>query len=703
MYLSAKQSAVSTDTTNLKSNCIRDCSHGYIKKLQFFDDTNIKEISELDVIRRQKMAQERSSLHIECSIPNQDMKDGLQDLGNGWRKNSKNTFDSHTSEIDWNCLSMNLIQHSRGVGLTKHPSTSLELVAPSMRKHSGQEQMTKVMSLPNMEEETCCWHYSCNNDLRNEDLIVGGFTTNNRSNYGGMHGHAEFLGFSEARYLPRASLDLASGRLYDQASVFTSPAGGQISGKGVCYREVTKNPNDLRVCASNNVVNLQKSCESSCAEGDYLFSDALVQKKRFRLVIDREKEIELIAENYPSCRSLSDIIVMKYRSLGIPVQVKAYHRQDKDKTNSKAFNISFKNSKDISHAFSLGKKGRLFPILEARPSPTNHVRYEVMEPTGVFEGKCFRHQQIHQLRKGDVVTANQLKGNRIRIIKWCPAGYKMNLDLQGWVLVNTKDVDLLRRIYYWEADESVVNKDRSSTSSYSLQKQMFNKCNPQRVSPANCCPFKVLVEVEVRKGRKEPAIVGRLKPGDIVWANQHKGSMLRIIKQMNSDIVGDSTVKPEVWGWVCLQRKHEEKPRLIRVKNSATAKTKSAGKFEFPPKNARSTRNQPRESRNMLKSDMNTPHSGHFFKKENTLECNEDKVLISSSPYHSKTQVIPRQQQGGKLFPEIRERYEPSTIEMSIPNTFWGMEGQPKSSLKLSIPYSMSYSRSTSPMSISST
>merc|ERR1719397_1192465 len=91
-----------------------------------------------------------------------------------------------------------------------------------------------------------------------------------------------------------------------------------------------------------------------------------------------------------------------------------------------------------------------------------------------------------------------------------------------------------------------------------VQRQIVHKSNPQRVSASNFSPFKVLVEVEVRKGRKEPAIVGRLKPGDIVWANQHKGSMLRIIKQMNSDIVGDSTVKPEVWGWVCLQRKHEE-------------------------------------------------------------------------------------------------------------------------------------------------
>jgi len=809
MWLSAKLSAESTDTTNCISNCKRRSSDGYTKKVQFFDETSITEIPALDVTRRQKMAQVKSSLHIERNISNQDMKDELQALGNTMRKNKKNTFDSRASEIDWNFLSKNLMQNWSGLELTKGPSASLELVAQSTRNYSGQEQVTQGMSLPNMEEENHCRHYTCNSDLRNEDLIVGGFTGDIRLNYGGNHGLEGVLGFSEAKYLHGTSLDSDSGRLHDQASVFTSPVGGQISGKG---REVTKNPNYFRICSSNNVANLQKSCGARCAEGDYLFSDTLVQKKRFRLLIDAEKEILLRAENYYSCWSLSDIIAMKYRSLGIPVEVKAYQRQDKDKTDSKAFNITFKNSKDISYAFSMGKKGRLFPILEARPSPTNHVRYEVMQPTGVFEGKCFRRQQIQQLQKGDVVTANQLKGNRVRIIKWCPGGCKMNLDLQGWVLVNTKDVDLLRRIYWWEAEESVVNKypipearpsptnhvryevmqptgvfegncfhnqqiqqlrkgdvvtanqlkgnrvriikwcpggcktnldlqgwvlvntkdmdllrriywweseksvvnkDRRSTSANSLaqhpkisrnlqrtvQKHMFNKCNPQRVSPGNCCPFKVLVEVEVRKGRKEPAIVGRLKPGDIVWANQHKGSMLRIIKQHPP--LDGSTLKSEVWGWVCLQRRYEEKPRLIRILNLVIAKTRGTGKIKFPPQKAISTRSQPRESRDRLTSDTSTPQYRHFLKSKNTLKFKEDKVLIASSPY-SKIQVTPRQRQGEKFFPEISERNEPSALEMSIPNNFWGMGGKVKPCLNLSIPFSMSYSRSASPMSISS-
>jgi hypothetical protein len=132
------------------------------------------------------------------------------------------------------------------------------------------------------------------------------------------------------------------------------------------------------------------------------------------------------------------------------------------------------------------------------------------------------------------------------------------------------------------------------------------------------------------------------------------------------------------------------------------AKTKSTGKFEFPPKKVRSNRYQLSESRNLLKSDMGTPQSGHFVKSENTLKFKEDQVLISSSPYHSSSKVTPREQQDDKLFPEVRERYEPSTIKMSIPNTFYAMEGEPKSCLKLSVPYTMSYSRSTSPMSTSS-
>merc|ERR1719447_160154 len=155
---------------------------------------------------------------------------------------------------------------------------------------------------------------------------------------------------------------------------------------------------------------------------------------------------------------------------------------------------------------------------------------------------------------------------------------------------------LLRRIEHWEEKQTVVKSESRSTIHNPVlqnpklgqprskrEMQILHKCNSKRVSAANCSPFKVLVEVEVRKGRKESTIVGLLKPGGIAWANQHKGSMLRIMKMDHSgNIVYGSTFKPEVWGWVCLQRRGDEKPRLARIINSLVTKTNKSGRFQSP-------------------------------------------------------------------------------------------------------------------------
>jgi len=192
------------------------------------------------------------------------------------------------------------------------------------------------------------------------------------------------------------------------------------------------------------------------------------------------------------------------------------------------------------------------------------------------------------MHRGDIVTANQLEGNKIRIIKWCPAGGEIDFDLRGWVLLKTEDINLLRRID--NRREKKVNGKfgrKSAVVSPLLliqmivgqhsgknQKQVCHKSNPKRVSAANFSPFKVLVELEVRRGRRAPAVIGRLKPGRIVWANQHKGSMLRIMKMDRcGNIVVDANLKPKNWGWVCLQRRGDVKPRLVRISSSEVTKT----------------------------------------------------------------------------------------------------------------------------------
>jgi len=360
------------------------------------------------------------------------------------------------------------------------------------------------------------------------------------------------------------------------SSPVTSKDYNQILGGGMLYDGWGLNEPYVDYVTNESLYSVKKlpgSCRST--EADYLFSDELVKKRKFRLMINPVLESKLKAEFPCHSHDLEVMIKEKYQSLGVPVEVKAYRRQDKnvDKTtNTKAFNLIFNSYRDVERALELTKNGQLdFTMKEARPSPNYLVKYMVMYTIEVYEGKCFSKQIGEmKLQKGDIVTANQLKGNKLRIIRYCAAGTDYEQELCGWVLLQTKEMELLRRVTYVDGQpimtedrphfETIIPKEQQTTESH----KTVHKTNPQRVSAARCSPFKVLADVEVCKGRKEPTVVGRLKPNQIVWANQHKGSMLRIVKMERGDIKLDNDSKPEIWGWVSLRRKGEE-PRLERM------------------------------------------------------------------------------------------------------------------------------------------
>jgi len=356
------------------------------------------------------------------------------------------------------------------------------------------------------------------------------------------------------------------------------------------------------------------------SEADYLFSEELVKKRKFRLMINPAMESRLKAEFPLYSNDLESMIKQKYWSFGVPVEVKAYRRQDKnvDKTtNTKAFNLIFDSYRDVKTALELKQNQQLdFTMKEARPSPNYLVKYMVMYTILVFEGKCFSKQIGDlQLFKGDVVTANQLKGNKLRIIRYSPAGTDYEQEISGWVLLQTKEKELLRRVNYIDGEvvmienrpnfETLIPKEHQTMET----QKTVHKTNPQRVSAARCSPFKVLAEVEVCKGRKEPTIVGRLKPNQIVWANQHKGSMLRIVKMEHGDIKLDHEFKPEIWGWVSLRRKGEE-PRLERMTHGAPYK--SNGKSERSKGSSGIHRSRSFHS-DMTSSFTSTPGYNHSF------------------------------------------------------------------------------------------
>jgi len=563
----------------------------------------------------------------------------------------------------------------------------------------------------------------------------------------GVIPQGEDLGFSKPRSPTITAIESESKMLNDQGFLFTTPVGMIPTEKKNCLGNMRNDPHYLRPSIPpNHGDNLPKSSEIIHAEGEYLFSEDLVQKRKYRLLVGRESESQMRTEIIHDGLSSSDMIKMKFRSYGIPVEVEPYRRQDQDKTNVKAFNILFKNPRDVRKALKLVERGQLFLSLrEARPSPTFHVKYEVMHPAGVFVGKSFR-QQIHQLQKGDIVTANQLKGNKVRIIKWCPKGCWIDLDLPGWVLLQKKEIYLLRRMQHWEEEKLGVKPESRSTvvkppyhnrkifrqPSSAVQTQISQTTNPKRVSATNISPFKVLVEVDVRKGRKEPTIVGRLKPGNIVWANQHKGSMLRIINTNHSgNIVYDSTLKPEVWGWVCLQRRGDEKPCLLRILNSAVTKTKETGKVQLGRGKVRSTahifadrvsnyqdrksRSKPRSRASKIaghsswspsekhcnthqlhNSDITTTVPRHIVKAKGMLDCKEDMDAASSID-RSKSQMITQHAQSYSS-PGMIDTLVPTNMNHKTRN----MRGGLNQYKLVSIPSSINCSGSESPMSTSS-
>jgi len=598
------QSSLSIDRTNSIANYIRDGSNGYCKEQQLLDavETNILPTFKVDANGRHQNAENRSRFQTECNKVNKDMN-VVQDIEDRMKWNNCRMFNNSASEIDWNSIFKNLAQKSGAAGLRNYSFMSMNFFDQKKNEHFCDQQRLQRIHLQSTMQWCGRWQCSYDNHRSNEELEnMHSFYNNGLDRV--MQDNEGGLGCSEVMSSAITSIASVSRRLYHQGSKCTTPVEGIFTKNNpLCLRDVTKNPHLSRPDFCSKHVDYQPNSNAvRHAEGDYLFSEDLVQKRKFRLLIDRQREAQIRAEIYPPGFRLKDMIVMKYVSLGIPVEVESYHIQDQGKTNVKAFNIIFENSWDVKKAFDLVVRGQLFfSLREARPSPTYHVKYEVIYPAGVFEGKCFRQQQIHQLRKGDIVTTNQLKGNKVRIIKWCPVGSKVQIDISGWVLLRTKEMFLLRRIEHREEKQIMVKPESRSTILNPVlqnpkilgqprrrkERHILHKCNSKRVSAANCSPFKVLVEVEVRKGRKESTIVGLLKPGRIAWANQHKGSMLRIMKMDHSgNLVYGSTMKPEVWGWVCLQRRGE-KPRLLRILNTTVIKTKKTQEIPSPREKVR--------------------------------------------------------------------------------------------------------------------
>lgn len=280
------------------------------------------------------------------------------------------------------------------------------------------------------------------------------------------------------------------------------------------------------------------------AMADHLSSDMMTKKRKFRLLLNPVARAQLEREFPQHFQGLELKIQAKFSSLGIPVEVEAYNRLDKHKTSDKTFTVIFNSARAAKCSLNLIKYYQLdFKMREARPSPNYHVKFVVLRQVSLYGGKCFG-QRIRVLQRRDIVTANQERGNKLRIVKLLAWGSDENADVHGWVLHQTKEEELLRRC--GEVAGEVVKP------------RHLRKRAPKATGVA---PYRVLSTVEVLNNGITIAL---LEPGTVVWADQQKGATLRIMRMNQRSNL-------EVWGWVLAYRNGKKQLEPVPRVNSIDA------------------------------------------------------------------------------------------------------------------------------------
>jgi len=275
-----------------------------------------------------------------------------------------------------------------------------------------------------------------------------------------------------------------------------------------------------------------------------------VQKPKYRLLLSPEIISELETEFPKRINNLENMIKMKFLSLGFTVEVAIYKRLDKHTTTDKTFHVTFEKSDDALSVLALVDKGQLnFKMSEARPSPKYQVNFVVLCNVNVYEGKCF-NKKVRELHEGDIVTANQERGNKLRIIMYCPKGCDIWYYLRGWVLQQERDKEQLKRM------ELVNRKVKTDDKRSSVNRKTPTDCPSMKDTYLRA--FRANTSVCVYSGGVGPSsmVICQLPRGAIVYENWRWKSMMGIIK---TDSHGRALLKnngePQHFGWVHLRNK----------------------------------------------------------------------------------------------------------------------------------------------------
>jgi len=88
--------------------------------------------------------------------------------------------------------------------------------------------------------------------------------------------------------------------------------------------------------------------------------------------------------------------------------------------HSNAFLVTFLDSATARKVYSEKEQYELRSVrvkFAPRAGPKQHVKYRVLRDTKVFEGKSSKSSIIGELKRGAIITANQLKKRRVRMIE----------------------------------------------------------------------------------------------------------------------------------------------------------------------------------------------------------------------------------------------------------------------------------------------
>jgi len=126
----------------------------------------------------------------------------------------------------------------------------------------------------------------------------------------------------------------------------------------------------------------------------------------------------------------------------LKIQVEIEPTENKPNTYTLAFPDYLRADQVLSRADEIGYK--LTKKYPPRPTPKRPLKYESMADLEIRTGKALSGDIVGTLKKGKIVTVNQVKGRRARLIK-----EKNNGDIEtiGWVSLHEQDgINLLKQM-----------------------------------------------------------------------------------------------------------------------------------------------------------------------------------------------------------------------------------------------------------------